>query len=267
MSEVEMSPAVRSFVSGKHLPFIDGKHVELGSKTFAVDDSATGNVIANVLDGGADAINAAVDAAREALSGLWSRLRPVEREKMMLDLADAVAADGDVLAEIESLENGKSVAVAKMISVGGAVDWLRYYAGWSTKIEGSTIETSIPVPPGSRYMAMTVKEPVGVVGAIVPWNFPLTLAIWKIAPALACGCTIVVKPPEDTPLGCLRFAQLVAKVGIPPGVINIVPGLGSTAGVALAKHPGIDKITFTGSTATGKLVGLAAVEHMTRCTL
>ena len=251
----------------RHLPFINGKFIDIGDTSFKVDDSATGAIVAEVLDGGAAGIDAAVKAARSALTGPWSKLRPVEREKMMLDLADRVAADADLLAEIESVENGKSVGLAKMLSVGGAVDWLRYYAGWSTKIEGSTLDTSIPVPPGSKYMAMTLKEPVGVVGAIVPWNFPLTIAIWKIAPALACGCTIVVKPPEDTPLGCLRLAQLIADAGIPPGVINIVPGLGSTAGAALAKHPGIDKITFTGSTATGKIVGHAAVDNMARFTL
>ena len=266
-STPEISKSTLQFLAGKHQPFVDGKFQAIGNKSFKVDDSATGKVVAEVLDGGAEAIDAAVMAARKALTGPWSRMRPVEREKLMLDLADAVARDTDMLAEIESVENGKSIGLAKMLSVGGAVDWLRYYAGWSTKIEGSTIETSIPVPPGSRYMAMTVKEPVGVVGAIVPWNFPLTIAIWKIAPALACGCTIVVKPPEDTPLGCLRLAQFVADVGIPPGVINIVPGLGSTAGAALAKHPGIDKITFTGSTEVGKLVGHSAVDNMTRFTL
>ncbi len=179
----------------------------------------------------------------------------------------SIAKDTDLLAEIESVENGKSIGLAKGVSVGGTVDWLRYYAGWATKIEGSTLETSAIVPPGSKYMTMTVKEPVGVVGAIVPWNFPLTLAMWKIAPALACGCTIIVKPPEDTPLGCLRLAKLVADAGIPPGVINIVPGLGGTAGAALSKHAGIDKLTFTGSTATGKLVAHAAVDNMARFTL
>ena len=267
MQNAGFSKQAAAFFKSKHLPFIGGKFVEIGSNPFKVDDSATGDVIAEVLDGGAAAVDAAVMAARSALTGPWSKMRPVEREKMMLDLAEAVAKDTDLLAEIESVENGKSIGLAKMLSVGGAVDWLRYYAGWSTKIEGSTLETSIPVPPGSKYMAMTVKEPVGVVGAIVPWNFPLTLAMWKIAPALACGCTIVVKPPEDTPLGCLRFAKLVADAGIPPGVINIVPGLGGTAGAALARHPGVDKITFTGSTNTGKIVAHAAVENMARFTL
>ena len=157
--------------------------------------------------------------------------------------------------------------VARRLSAGGTVDWLRYYAGWSTKIEGSTLDVAIGVPPGAKHHAMTIREPVGVVGAIVPWNFPLLIGVWKIAPALACGCTIVLKPPHETPLGLLRLAELIQQVGFPPGVVNIVTGSGAITGEALIRHPGIDKLTFTGSTEVGKRVGHAAVDRVARFTL
>lgn len=269
----EISPhastqAATSYLASRQLPFIDGAYRDVpAAGDVPVEDPATGAVVATVPDCGADAVDLAVRAAHAALSGPWSRMRPVERERLMLDLAAAVERDGDLLAEIETIENGKSLGMAKALAVGGSADWLRYYAGWATKIEGSTLDASIPVPPGARHLAMTLKEPVGVVGAIVPWNFPLLMAVWKLAPALACGCTVVLKPAEETPLATLRLGTLAAEVGFPPGVVNIVTGRGHSAGAALTAHPGIDKLTFTGSTEVGRLVGHAAVDRLARFTL
>ena len=263
-----ISAAASAFISKGHRPFIGGTFVDApDGGRLEVDDSATGEIVAHVPESGPDLVDQAVRAARAALEGPWGALRAVDRQNLMLKLADAVEADADLLAEIESIENGKSIGVAKMLSAGGAADWLRYYAGWATKIEGSTIDVSIPVPPGARHHAMTLKEPVGVVGAIVPWNFPLLIGVWKIAPALACGCTIVLKPPQETPLGLLRLAELVEAVGFPPGTVNIVTGSGKVTGEALIRHPGIDKLTFTGSTEIGKRVGHAAIDRVARVTL
>ncbi len=259
--------AASAFLSRPQRPFIGGRFVDAGGPGLPVDDSATGEVVAHVPECDAGLVDQAVRAARAALEGPWRTMRPVDRQNLMLRLADAVEADADLLAEIESIENGKSLGVARMLSAGGTADWLRYYAGWATKIEGSTFDVSIPVPPGAQHHAMTVMEPVGVVGAIVPWNFPLLIGTWKIAPALAAGCTVVLKPPQETPLGLLRLAELIEQVGLPPGVVNIVTGSGSVTGEALIKHPGIDKLSFTGSTEIGKRVGHAAVDRVARFTL
>ncbi|MFE0014547.1 aldehyde dehydrogenase family protein [Mesorhizobium sp. NPDC059054] len=263
-----ISAAASAFLARMHRPFIGGRFVDIDQDgALPVDDSATGEIVARVPESGPEIVDQAVKAARAALEGPWGSMPPVERERLMLRLADAVEADMDLLAEIESIENGKSLGVAKMLSAGGSVNWLRYYAGWATKIEGTTINVSIPVPPGAKHHAMTVMEPVGVVGAIVPWNFPLMIGVWKIAPALAAGCTVVIKPPQETPLGLLRLAELIEGVGFPAGVVNVVTGSGSVTGEALIKHPGIDKLTFTGSTEVGKRVGHAAVDRVARFTL
>ncbi|WP_054312933.1 aldehyde dehydrogenase family protein [Mesorhizobium sp. 1M-11] len=263
-----ISAAASAFLARTHRPFIGGRFVDIDQGgALPVDDSATGEIVARVPESGPEIVDQAVKAARAALEGPWGSMPPVERERLMLRLADAVEADMDLLAEIESIENGKSLGVAKMLSAGGSVNWLRYYAGWATKIEGTTINVSIPVPPGAKHHAMTVMEPVGVVGAIVPWNFPLMIGVWKIAPALAAGCTVVIKPPQETPLGLLRLAELIEAVGFPAGVVNVVTGSGSVTGEALIKHPGIDKLTFTGSTEVGKRVGHAAVDRVARFTL
>lgn len=268
LSTPALSPAVAAFLAGQQRAFIGGAFAEpLSPQRLRIHDPATGAVIAEVPDGGAAEIEQAVLAARRALTGPWSRLRPADRERLILRLADLVEAQAEALAELESLENGKSLQVARMLEVGGSVEWLRYMAGWATKISGETFDVSIPVPPGSRYAASTLKEPVGVVGAIIPWNFPLLMAVWKLAPALACGCTIVLKPAEETPLTALYLCRLVAEAGFPEGVVNVVPGAGDTAGAALARHPGVDKLAFTGSTEIGKRIGHAAVDNMTRFTL
>jgi phenylacetaldehyde dehydrogenase len=233
-----------------------------------VHNPATGQVFAKVPAGGAADIDRAVRVARAAFDeGPWPAASPAQRERLLLALADRIEANAQELAEIESLDNGKSVVLARHVDMAMAIDFLRYMAGWATKIEGATHDVSVPFMPQAKFFAWTRKEPVGVVGAIIPWNFPLLMAAWKIGPALAAGCTVVLKPAEETPLTALRLGELVLEAGIPPGVVNIVTGLGETAGAALAAHPGVNKIAFTGSTSVGKLVQRAAVENLTRVSL
>jgi phenylacetaldehyde dehydrogenase len=232
-----------------------------------VFDPATGERIATVADGNAQEVDQAVAAARRAFEGVWSSMRPADREMALHRFANAIEAHTEELAQIETLNQGKSINLARAIEVGGSVEYVRYMAGWATKIEGSTLDLSIAVPPGVRHTGLVLREPVGVVGGIIPWNFPLMIAVQKIAPALACGCTVVLKPSEVTPLTALRLAELALEAGIPPGVVNVVTGRGATAGTALASHPGINKLSFTGSTVTGRKIGVAALEHFTRFTL
>ena len=194
-------------------------------------------------------------------------MKPDGRELLLLRLADLIEKNFDELAELESLNVGKLLAFSKMIDIGTAPSFIRYMAGWATKIEGSTITPSASLGPGTKFHAFTLKEPVGVVAAVIPWNFPLAMALWKLCPALATGCTIVIKPAEQTPLTALRLRELIAEVGIPPGVVNIVTGMGETAGAALTSHPGVDKIAFTGSTDVGKIIARAAAENVTRVSL
>ncbi|HEX7759384.1 MAG TPA: aldehyde dehydrogenase family protein [Caulobacteraceae bacterium] len=263
-----LGAAARSFLASPVKMMIGGQAVDARSgRELEVFDPATGSVIARVPAAGAEDADLAVAAARSALTGEWSRLRPADRERAILKLADLVEADADALAELETLNNGQSIGVARALEVGASAEHLRYMAGWATKIYGTTLDVSIPMPPGQKYRVMTRKEPVGVVGAIVPWNFPLMMAVWKIAPALAAGCTVVLKPAEETPLTALRLAGLCREAGIPDGVVNVVTGWGHEAGAALSRHPGVDKLTFTGSTEVGKLIGHAAIDNMTRLTL
>lgn len=237
-------------------------------ETLAVIDPASGETFARVAAGDAADVDRAVAAARKAFEhGEWSRVRPVDRERLLLRLADLMEENAQELAEIEALDNGKPVTMARHVDVALAIDFMRYMAGWATKIEGSTMEVSVPLVRDREFFGFTRREPVGVVGAIIPWNFPLLMAAWKVGPALATGCTMVLKPAEETPLTALRFGELVLEVGYPAGVLNIVTGLGHTAGAALAGHPGIEKVAFTGSTEIGKLVGKAALDNMTRVSL
>jgi phenylacetaldehyde dehydrogenase len=263
-----LSDKTKAFLSTTFLPFVDGEYRQLpDAGGIAVYDPATGTSIAEVPNVAAAGVDQAVAAARAALNGAWAATLPAARESMLLKLADLIQQHIEPLSQLETLENGKSIGNARAVDVSGSVQWLRYMAGWATKIEGSTLDATIPVPPGAQHFACTIKEPVGVVGAIVPWNFPLLMAIWKIAPALTCGCTIVLKPAEETPLTALYLGQLINEAGFPKGVVNIVTGDGPTTGAALAKHPGIDKLTFTGSTEVGKLIGHAAVDNLARFTL
>jgi phenylacetaldehyde dehydrogenase len=233
-----------------------------------VRDPATGAVITTVPAAAAADVDLAVQAARAAFdSSEWGAARPVDRERWLLQLAALLESHARELAEIETIDNGKPLVVAERVDVPSAVDFLRYCAGWATKIEGTTVELSLPGFRKNEFFGYTRREAVGVVGAIIPWNFPLLMAVWKIGPALATGCSIVLKPAEDTPLTALRLAELALEAGFPKGALNVVTGEGPTAGAALAAHPGIDKVAFTGSTAVGKLIGKAALDNMTRTSL
>ena len=251
-----------------HGNFIDGDFREShSSQRIDVVDPASEMVVADTPDSDVHDVNAAVASARRALEDSeWSRMRPADRERVLFRLSQLIEEHGDELSAMETLQSGKLQGVARMIDVGFSTEFVRYMAGWATKLEGSTLQNSIPFPPGARYHTYTQREPVGVVAAVVPWNFPLAIALWKIAPALAAGCTVVVKPSPETPLTALRLAALAIEAGLPAGVLNVVCGAGQT-GAALCAHPGIDKISFTGSTPTGRAIGHAAVDNMTRFTL
>ncbi|HSV53453.1 MAG TPA: aldehyde dehydrogenase family protein [Burkholderiaceae bacterium] len=247
---------------------IDGvSRPPLSGRWLDVTDPATEMVVAEAPDSDGADVDAAVASAQRAFdSAVWRGLRPADREKLLFKLSELIERHADELSAIETLQSGKLQGIARMIDVGSGAEFVRYMAGWATKLEGQTLDNSIPIP-GPQWVTYTRREPVGVVGAIVPWNFPLAIALWKVAPALAAGCTVVLKPSEDTPLTALRLAQLAIEAGIPPGVLNVVCGRGSTAGAALIAHPGVRKLSFTGSTAVGKVVGHAAVDNMARFTL
>lgn len=262
LETIAISEPTKRFISkpGKHL--INGQWVDAASgKTFDVLNPATADVIARVAEGDRDDINRAVKAARQAFDDSdWSRMTASERGKLIWRLADLLEQNLNEFAELETLDNGKPISVAKFADVPLAVDLFRYMAGWATKIEGNTIPISVPYARGAEFLSYTLREPVGVVGQIIPWNFPLLMAAWKLGPALATGCTVVLKPAEQTPLSALRLGELIQEAGFPDGVVNIVTGFGETAGAALAAHPDVDKIAFTGSTEVGKLIVKAAGE-------
>jgi len=248
---------------------IGGKWVAAASgKTFDVFNPAKGTVMAQAPDSGSEDINRAVTAARGAFeSGPWRRMTASERGRLVWRIGDLIEQNADELADLESLDNGKPRAVARVADVPLAADLFRYMAGWATKIEGNTIPISVPYAPGARFHAFTVREPVGVVGQIIPWNFPLLMAAWKLGPALATGNCVVLKPAEQTPLSALRLGELILEAGLPEGVVNIVTGFGETAGAALAGHDDVDKIAFTGSTEVGKIIVRAAAGNLKKVTL
>ena len=253
----------------EHRLLIDGQWVPAASgATFATLNPATEEVITQVAAANAEDVDRAVRAARKAFdTGPWSTMRPAERQRLMLKLADLVEDHAQALAEIESVDNGKSAGIARAVDIALTIDFLRYMAGWATKIEGSTNTVSVPFAPQAEFISYTRREAVGVVAAIVPWNFPLLVATWKLGPALAAGCTVVLKPAEQTPLTALYLGELINEAGFPPGVVNIVTGDGLDAGAPLTRHPLVDKISFTGSTEVGKIIGHASVDNMTRFTL
>jgi phenylacetaldehyde dehydrogenase len=257
------------FVARKHRLLINGKWVEAASgKTFPTYDPSTGEVLSQVAEGDREDIDRAVKSARAAFeTGPWSRMTVSERGRLIWKIADLIEENLEEFAEIESLDNGKPLKVARVADVPLAVDLFRYMAGWATKIEGNTIPISVPYAPGAKFLAYTLREPVGVVGQIIPWNFPLLMAAWKLGPALAAGCTVVLKPAEQTPLSALRLGEIIQEAGIPDGVVNIVPGYGETAGAALAAHPDVDKVAFTGSTEVGKLIVQAAAGNLKKVSL
>ncbi len=264
---VKLDDKVSRFISRKHKMLIGGKWVEAASgKTFPTYNPATGDILSQVAEGDREDINRAVQAARAAFdSGPWPRLSASERGRLIWKIADLLEQNLEEFAQLESLDNGKPLTVARVADVPLAVDMFRYMAGWTTKIEGNTIPIS--AGGGQKYLAYTVREPVGVAGQIIPWNFPLLMAAWKLGPALATGCTVILKPAEQTPLSALRLGELIQEAGIPDGVVNIVPGYGETAGAALAAHPDVDKIAFTGSTEVGKLIVHAATGNLKKVSL
>jgi acyl-CoA reductase-like NAD-dependent aldehyde dehydrogenase len=238
--------------------FIGGKWVDAASgKTFDTIDPSTGEVLAKVAEGGAADIDRAVAAARKALeSGVWRDLPPAERAKALWRAGDLIDEHALEFAQLDSLDNGKPINEMLLADVPISAATFRYYAGWVTKLDGGTQQTSFP----GKFLSYTLRQPVGVVGQIIPWNFPLMMAAWKVAPALACGNTVVLKPSEETPLSALLLAQILQEAEIPDGVFNVVPGFGETAGARLAAHPDVDKIAFTGSTEVGKLIAKAAAD-------
>jgi phenylacetaldehyde dehydrogenase len=257
---VTLDRNVEAFIGAPRQLFIDGQWVDAASsRTFETPNPATGETLAHIAEGDAEDINRAVRAARAAFDdGPWSRMSPSERGRIIWRIGDLILEHVDELAQLESLDNGKPFVVAQAADVPLAADLFHYMAGWATKIEGNTINISVPYMPGANFHSYTLREPVGVVGQIIPWNFPLLMAAWKLGPALATGCTVVLKPAEQTPLTALRLAELIAEAGVPDGVVNVVPGFGETAGAALASHPDVDKVAFTGSTEVGKLIVAAA---------
>jgi len=268
MDTIALDPRLRhstGFLERSPRMLIDGRLVSAASgKTFAVHNPATGSVIVNVPEADKADVDLAVAAARRAFDDRrWSGVSPSQRGRMLWKLADLIERDLEELAELESLDNGKPYAVARVADLPLAVDMFRYMAGWATKLTGSTLPLSLP----GEYLSYTVREPVGVVGQIIPWNFPLLMAAWKLAPALAAGCTVVLKAAEQTPLTALRLAELIQEAQIPAGVVNVLTGFGETAGAALAAHPDVDKVAFTGSTEVGKLIVHAAAGNLKKVSL
>src|SRR5271170_3368728 len=257
---VTLDRDVEAFIGTPRQLFINGQWCDAASaKTFETPNPATGETLARVAEGDAEDIDRAVRAARRAFEqGPWGRMTPSERGRIIWRIGDLILEHADELAQLESLDNGKPFAVAQAADVPLAADLFHYMAGWATKIEGNSINISVPYMPGANFHSYTLREPLGVVGQIIPWNFPLLMAAWKLGPALAAGNCVVLKPAEQTPLTALRLAGLIAEAGMPDGVVNVVPGFGETAGAALAAHNDVDKVAFTGSTEVGKLIVQAA---------
>jgi len=253
------------FISQSHRMLVDGKFVQAASgKTLPVYNPATGEVMAHVPEAEAEDVDRAVKSARRAFDeGPWSKMSPSQRGRLLLKLADLMEEHLEEFAEIESMDNGKPLAVARVADVPLAIDLFRYMAGWSTKIMGHTFPISFP----GDYLSYTLREPIGVVGQIIPWNFPLLMAAWKLGPALAAGCTVVLKLAEQTPLSGLKLAELIHEAGFPDGVVNVLTGYGEGAGAPLAAHDLVDKIAFTGSTEVGRLIVHAAAGNLKKVTL
>ena len=264
-----VSKKTREFLAKPKKLLIGGDWLKSANgKTFDSFDPSTGEVLARAAEGEAEDINLAVAAARRAFDqGPWRRMTSSERGRIIWKIGDLILENLDELAELESLDNGKPLAVAKAADVPLAADLFHYMAGWATKIEGNTIPISVPYAAGAKFHAYTLREPIGVVGQVIPWNFPLLMAAWKLGPALAAGNTIVLKPAEQTPLSAIRLAELALEAGLPEGVLNVVTGFGETAGAALAAHDGVDKIAFTGSTEVGKIIVRAAAGNLKKVTL
>jgi phenylacetaldehyde dehydrogenase len=260
-----LNQAASQFISTPRKLLIGGQWVNAADgDTFPVIDPSTGEKVAEVAEGKAADIDKAVKAARKAFdSGPWPKMSPSERGRLIWKVADLIEQNAEELAQLETLDNGKPFTIASMADIPLAAEQFRYMSGWATRIEGSTLGISAP----GEYHAYTLREPIGVVGQIIPWNFPLLMAAWKVAPALACGCTVVLKPAEQTPLTAVRLGELICEAGFPDGVVNVVTGFGETAGAALSAHEQVDKVAFTGSTEVGKLIVKAAAGNLKKVTL
>lgn len=261
--DIKLHSKVVDFLQEPKRLFIDGEWVEsIEGNTFTTINPATGEVLAIIHEAGEKDVDAAVEAASKAFEeGPWSKISSYDRSRLMHKLADLMERDFDVLAQLDTLDNGKSIREMKEADLPNAIEQLRYYAGWTTKMTGQTI------PISNSYFNYTQHEPVGVVGQIIPWNFPIMMALWKIAPALATGCTIILKPAEQTPLSALYLAKLIEEAQFPRGVVNIINGSGQSAGKFLVKHPKVNKIAFTGSTPVGQSIMKEAANTMKRLTL
>jgi acyl-CoA reductase-like NAD-dependent aldehyde dehydrogenase len=253
--DLEVAPFLKGqpkklFIGGRWADAADGK-------TFETRDPSTGEVLAHVAEAGAEDVDRAVSAARKSYEhGSWRELPPAERAKILWKVGDLIEERANEFAQLDSLDNGKPINEMLLFDVPLTAATFRYYAGWATKLDGATQQTSFP----GSYLSYTRREPVGVVGQIIPWNFPLMMAAWKVAPALACGNSVVLKPSELTPLSALRLAEVLQEADVPDGVVNVLPGFGEVAGARLAAHPEVDKIAFTGSTEVGKLIAKASAD-------
>lgn len=264
-AEFKLRDDVNSFLSQPRKMLINGQWVDAASgKTFATYNPATGEEIAQIAEGDKEDIDRAVKAARAAFdSGPWRSMVGAERTRLIWRLADLIEENAEELAELETLDSGKPITHSRMVDIPATVEHFRYMAGWATKIEGNTISLTAP----GNFHAYTLREPVGVCGQIIPWNFPLLMAAWKLGAALTCGNTCILKPAEQTPLTALRLGELFCEAGFPDGVVNIVTGFGETAGAAIAAHPQVDKVAFTGSTEVGRLIVQAATGNLKKVSL
>lgn len=269
MTVTSVLPEVQAFLARTHSLYLDGKWVSSsGEGRLPVFNPATGSVIASVADATYEDVQRAVGSAKNSFrKGVWREMRPADRERILLRLADLVERDAEILAQLETLEQGQSIMLSRLLEAGGAQSWIRYVAGLTTKITGQTFDVSIQMPLGARYTAYTRKEPIGVVAGIVPWNFPLLIGVWKVLPALAAGCSVIVKPSETTPLTMLRFGELATEAGVPDGVFNILTGTGRIAGECLVQHPDVAKVSFTGSTPVGKRIAQNCASRLARVSL
>ena len=265
---IEPSREIQSFLSQKHKLLIGGKRVDaINGEIFEVQNPANNSVIAYAPKGGKEDINRAVQAARDAFeNGPWGKFTVSERGKLLWKLADLIETLTEEFAQLETLDNGKPLTISRAADIPLTVDHFRYYAGLATKIHGETLDISVPYAPGASFFDFTLREPIGVVGQIIPWNFPLLMAAWKLGVALAAGNCVVLKPAEQTPLTALRLADLFAEAGFPDGVVNIVTGL-PEAGAALSSHNGVDKVAFTGSTEVGHEIVKASAGNLKRVSL
>lgn len=267
MALVRMLDEVRAFLAREHGHYIDGRAVAGRGERIDVRDPATCAVIGSVAQATDDDVEAALASSHRAFRGEWADLTPADRERILLRFADLIEAHGEEIAQIETAQSGKLIALSRVIEVGWSTRWLRYYAGWATKIAGETLAPSFPSMNGEHYTSFTLREPLGVVFGIIPWNFPVMIPVWKFGAALATGNTVLIKSSEFTPLTMLRIAELATEAGLPAGALNVINGTGQV-GAKVIGDPRVAKVSFTGSVPTGRIIGEQAVNaNFTRFTL